>query len=211
LFETMPIMKGARIAVETCMKTEPDETVLVVTDTRMLKIADALACAAASTGAKTTVMIMEPTKRHGDDPPKPVAEAMKVADVMLAPTCMSLTNTDARRNATKQGARIASMPGITEGMMSNGALTADYRKVASLTNRVATLVEKCSAVTISTPSGTDLTMSIKERTPLRDTGLIHKRGDFGNLPAGEVALAPVEESTNGTLVIDRLVPRWGCR
>jgi leucyl aminopeptidase (aminopeptidase T) len=205
LFENMSLMKGARIAVETCLKTKPDETVLVVTDTKMLKIAEALAYCAVSVGAKTTVMIMEPTRRHGDEPPKPVAEAMKAAEVVLAPTYMSLSNTDARRNATKQGARIASMPSITEGMMSIGALTADYKKVASLTDKVATLVQKCLAVTISTPSGTDLTMSIKERPPMRDTGLIHKPGDWGNLPAGEVALAPVEGSTNGTLVIDNLV------
>jgi aminopeptidase len=39
----------------------------------------------------------------------------------------------------------------------------------------------------------------------RARGLFHKRGDVGNLPAGEVALAPVEGSTNGTLVIDSLV------
>jgi leucyl aminopeptidase (aminopeptidase T) len=201
----MPMMKGARIAVETCMKVKPEETVVVVTDTKMLKIAETLACSASSIGAKTTVMIMEPTKRHGDEPPKPVAEAMKAVDVVLAPTYMSLSHTEARRNATKQGVRIASMPSITEGMMSVGGLTADYRKVASLTNKVATLVQKCSAVTISTPSGTDLTMSIKERSPDRDTGLFHKPGDFGNLPAGEVALAPVEGSTNGTLVIDNLV------
>lgn len=36
-------MKGARIAVETCMSVKPDETVLVVTDTEKLKIAEALA------------------------------------------------------------------------------------------------------------------------------------------------------------------------
>ncbi len=120
MFENMSMMKGARIAVETCMKTKPEETVLIVTDTKMLKIAETLACSAASIGAKTTVMIMEPTRRHGDEPPKPVAEAMKAADVVLAPTYMSLSNTDARRNATKQGARIASMPSITEGMMSVG-------------------------------------------------------------------------------------------
>jgi aminopeptidase len=205
LFENLSMMKGARIAVETCMKTKPEETVLVVTDTKMLKIAETLACSVSSIGAKTTVVIMEPTRRHGDEPPKPVAEAMKAADVVFAPTYMSLSHTDARRNATKQGARIASMPSITEDMMRVGGLTADYKKVASLTNKVATLLEKCSGVTISTPSGTDLTMSIKGRPADRDTGLFHKPGDFGNLPAGEVALAPVEGSTRGTLVIDSLV------
>jgi len=198
-------MKGARIAVETCMKIKQDETVLVVTDTKELKIAEAFAYAAASTGAKTVTMVMEPTKRHGDEPPKPVAEAMKATDVVLAPTYMSLSHTEARRNATKHGTRIASMPSIREDTMSIGGLTADYKQVASLTDKLAALMQKAKAAKISTPSGTELTMSIKERPPMSDTGLYHKPGDWGNLPAGEVCLAPVEGSTNGTLVIDNLV------
>jgi len=197
-------MKGARIAVETCMNTQPDETVLVVTDTGKLRIAEAFAYAAASTGATTAITVMEPTKLHGSEPPKPVAEAMKNSDVVLIPTTRSLSHTDARREATKKGARIASMPGITEDMMTVGGLTADYKQIAALTKRLGALLEKAKTVKISTPSGTELTMSIEERTPLNDTGLYHRPGDWGNLPAGEVCLAPVEGTTNGTLVIDTM-------
>jgi len=204
LFENISIMKGARIAVETCMKIKADETVLIVTDARKLKIAEAFAYSVASIGAKTVTTVMEPTKHHGREPPKPVAEAMKAAEVVLIPTSRSLSHTDARRVATKKGARIASMPGITEDMMSIGGLTADYKQIAALTDKLAAILEKAKTVKITTPSGTDLTMSIEGRPPLRDTGLYHKPGDWGNLPAGEVCLAPVEGTTNGTLVINSM-------
>jgi len=69
---------------------------------------------------------------------------------------------------------------------------------------VADIFEKARKVRVTTPSGTDLTMSVEERTPLRDTGLYHKPGEWGNLPAGEVCLAPVEGTTNGVLVIDSM-------
>lgn len=197
-------MKGARIAVETCMKVKTEETVLIVTDTQKLRIAEAFAYSAASIGAQTAVTIMEPAQEHAREPPKPVAEAMKSAEVVLIPTSRSLSHTDARRAATKAGARIASMPGITEDMMQIGGLTADYRQIAALTNNVADIFEKARKVRVTTPSGTDLTMSVEERTPLRDTGLYHKPGEWGNLPAGEVCLAPVEGTTNGVLVIDSM-------
>jgi len=204
LFKNISIMKGARIAVETCMKVRPEETVLIVTDTQKLRIAEAFAYAAASAGAKTVTTIMEPAQEHAKEPPKPVAEAMKAAEVVLIPTTKSLSHTDARRAATKAGARIASMPGITQDMMQVGGLTADYKQIAALTDKVANILEKAKKVRVTTPSGTDLTMSIEERPPLRDTGLYHKAGEWGNLPAGEACLAPVEGTTNGVLVMDSM-------
>jgi len=185
------------------MNVKPDENVLVITDTKRLKIAEAFAYAATALEAKTFILIMEPARRSGE-PPKVVAEAMKAVDVVLLPTSRSLSHTDARREATKHGVRIASMPGITEDMMSIGGLTADYTQVAKLTNKVARILEKGETVKITTPSGTNLTMNIKDRPPLRDTGLYHKKGEWGNLPAGEVCLAPVEGTTQGTLVIDSM-------
>lgn len=185
------------------MNVKLGEDVLVVTDTRKLKIAEAFAYAATALEAQTVIAIMEPAKQSGE-PPRAVAEAMKAVDVALLPTSRSLSHTDARREATKHGVRIASMPGITEDMMSIGGLTADYTQIAKITNKVARILEKGETVKITTPSGTNLTMNIKDRLPLRDTGLYHKRGEWGNLPAGEVCLAPVEGTTQGKLVIDSM-------
>lgn len=185
------------------MNVKPAENVLVVTDTKKLKIAEAFVYAATALEAQTVIAIMETSRQRGE-PPRAVAEAMKAVDVALLPTSRSLSHTNARREATKRGVRIASMPGITEDMMSTGGLTADYRQVAEITDKVARVLEKGEIVKITTPSGTNLTMSIKNRPPLRDTGLYHKKGEWGNLPAGEVCLAPVEGTTQGTLVIDSM-------
>jgi len=197
-------MKGARTAVETCMNVKSDETVLIVTDTGKVEIAEAFAYVSASLGAKTVISIMKPMRLSGEEPPKPISEAMKASDVVLMPTTKSLSHTDARREATKHGARIASMPGITKAMMSIGGLTADYKDVANRTMKIAEILEKGKNVEITTPSGTKLTLNIEERTPERDTGLYHEPGDWGNLPAGEVCLAPVEGTTQGILVIDSM-------
>jgi leucyl aminopeptidase (aminopeptidase T) len=205
MFEILPLMKGARTAVEVCMNVKPEETVLVMTDTGKVKLAEAFAYASSALGATTVVSVMKPLARSGLEPPRPVAEAMKAANVVLIPTSTSFSHTDARREASKSGARIASMPGITEDMMSIGGLTADYREVERLTNLVSDLLDKGKKVEITTPSGTDLTMSIEGRACLRDTGLYHEPPNtWGNLPAGEACLAPVEGTTQGILVVDSM-------
>jgi len=63
------------------------------------------------------------------------------------------------------------MPEITEGMMSIGGLTADYKDIANRTMKIAKILEKGKNVEITTPSGAKLTMNIEGRTPERDTGL----------------------------------------
>jgi leucyl aminopeptidase (aminopeptidase T) len=45
-------------------------------------------------------------------------------------------------------------------------------------------------------------MSIEGRNGIADTGLLTERGAFGNLPAGEAFLAPVEGTAAGTIVVD---------
>lgn len=187
------------------MNIKPEETVLIMTDTGKLKLAEAFAYASSALGATTVVTVMKPLRRSGLEPPKPVAEAMKAADVILIPTSTSFSHTDARREASKNGARIASMPGITEDMMSVGGLTADYREVERLTNVVSDVLDKGKTVEITSPTGTDLSMSIDGRTCLRDTGIYHgPPNTWGNLPAGEACLAPVEGTTQGILAIDSM-------
>ncbi len=51
--------------------------------------------------------------------------------------------------------------------------------------------------------GTDLSLTVRGRPWItEDTGLCRTRGDFATFPAGELLIAPVEASAEGTLVVD---------
>lgn len=195
-------MKGARIAINTCMGVKPGEKVLIVMDPPRLKIAEALLQAAEEAGADARLQLMPVLEYHGQEPPPAVARAMKKADVVLAPTTTSLTHTQARLGATRAGVRIATMPMITEEMMATGAMLADYRKVAELTKDVGAILDRGEEVRVKAPGGTDITFSLGRRISHKDTGIYHRPGDFGNLPAGEAFIAPVEGSANGRVVVD---------
>ena len=196
------MLRGARIAVQTCMGVKPGESVLVVTDPPRLKVAKALVDAARAAHAEAILICMKTRQRHGEEPPGTVAAAMRAADVVLAPTTYSLTHTQARREACEAGARVATMPMITERMMCRGAMLADYAKVGELTKKLAKLFDGASEIRVTTRAGTILDLSIAGRETYADTGVYHEPGEWGNLPAGEAFVAPVEGSANGKIVID---------
>ncbi len=200
--------KAAEVAVNKCMAVKSGEAVLVITDETKREIGYALWEAAKRSGAEVILTEIIPRQVHGEEPPKPVAELMKNVDAVLAPTTKSLTHTDARREACTQGARIATLPGITEEVMLR-SLDADYQKIARRSKKIASLLTEAHRVQVTTPSGTDITMSVEGRKGYADTGLYHQKGDFGNLPAGEAYLAPLEGSSQGVILIDGAIANLG--
>ncbi len=144
--------------------------------------------------------------RHGAYPGKDVEEKMKAANVVAAITTYSLTHTDARVNACKAGARVASMPMILPEMFyPGGPMAADYREMERVTRRIADLMTEAREVRVTSPGGTDINFGKEGRKAMADVGILTERGSFGNLPAGEAFCAPVEGTANGKLVVE---PNW---
>lgn len=195
------ILTAARVAVQNCLGVKPEETVLVVTDTEKRDLGEIFRQAAEEVAAEALLLEMKPRQTHGTEPPLVVAEAMRQVDVVLAVTSRSLSHTQARREASVRGVRIASLPGITEETMRR-SLNADYQTIARRSRAVAQILTAGHEVHLTSPAGTDLVFSIAGREAEPDEGLYLTRGSFGNLPAGEAFLAPVEGTARGLLVVD---------
>ncbi len=195
------LLKAAEIALTKCLRVKAGEVVLVVTDEPTRAIGLHIWLKARELGTEAIYMEMAPRSIHGEEPPKPVAEAMKVANVVIAPTSKSLTHTLARKEATERGARVATMPGITEDIFVR-AMGVDYDLVQRLTDLVAEVLDEGREVRVTTSLGTDLTFSIEGRKARRSTGILVNPGDWGNLPSGEAYIAPVEGTANGVVVVD---------
>jgi len=176
------------------------ETVLIVTDTLRLRIAKSLYDTAREMDCDAIMMTMPPRSRHGEEPPRAVAEAMRSVDVVIAPTTMSLTHTRARKPANDAGVRTASMPGVTEQMMVEGGLTANPREVMEHTRRLAETFKGASEIRLMSELGTDISFEVDTSKWNLDMGCCRQKGCSTNLPAGEVYTAP--ENCTGTVVID---------
>ncbi|MEL4306318.1 aminopeptidase [Methanococcoides sp. LMO-2] len=197
----MDMKKSADMVINTCMGAKEGETVLIVTDTCTdEKITKALYTSAVDAGCEALLLTMEPRAQHGAEPPALVEEAMKNADVLLAPASKSLTHTKARKHASENGTRTATMPGITIGMMEEGGLNADYEKINSLADELLETLKGSKEVRITTELGTDLVIDVDGGEWMADTGMCQEKGQTTNLPAGEMYIAP--KNVNGKAVID---------
>jgi len=201
----MNLTLGARISVKQCMNIQPNESVLIITDKNMPReIGGILLKASQEITNNTQIKFMEPLERNGQEPNQEIAELMKTSDVLFLPTSKSLTHTKARRDASNQGVRIASMPGVLKLSFTQGGLTADYNQVKENCEKMFNKIKDCSSFHIYSENGTDLQMNITKYGWFLDDGIYHKKGQCGNLPAGEVCTSPDEGTTNGTLVIDKM-------
>jgi len=195
------LFSASLIAVRDCMGVKPGERILIVTDEPLRTIGYAFWKASKDLGNEVMLVEILPRKTNGEEPPKEVAELMKMVDVVLCPTSKSLTHTDSRRAASEKGVRIATLPGVTEEIMVR-CMNADYNEIAKRTFRVCAEMEKTSTVRVKAPGGTDITLPIKGRTAHASSGLFREKGLWGNLPTGEAYLAPLEGQSQGIVVVD---------
>jgi leucyl aminopeptidase (aminopeptidase T) len=202
------LLTAARTAVSQCLGAQPGEKLLVITDAPLRDIGLALFDAGREAGCEAILCEIVPRKTNGEPPPEPLPEFWKRFDLFLAPTSRSLTHTKARKEASEAGVRGATLPGITRETMAR-CLAADYREVARLSDHLAEILTRGRTARVTSAAGTDITMSIEGRQGIADTGLLTAKGSFGNLPAGEAFLAPVEGSAEGTIVVDGSIGNSG--
>lgn len=196
------LYKASEIALRDCMGLKPHESVLIISDEPMRIIGYNLFEASKNLRAKESVLVeIQPRKTNGEEPPKQIAELMKLFDVVMCPTSKSLTHTDARRNASEAGSRIATLPGVTEEIMIR-CMNADYNKIAERTYKLCDLLEKTNVIKVTAPSGTDIILPIEGRKAHASSGIFKEKGSWGNLPTGEAYLAPLENLSNGVVVVD---------
>jgi leucyl aminopeptidase (aminopeptidase T) len=195
------LKEAALVALKKCLAVQPEDYVLVVTDEGCREIGAALHETAREMGAEAIYLEYHSRSNHGEEPPIGVAEIMREMDVVIAPTAKSLSNTEARRRACKAGARIATMPGVTADVLEH-CLNVDVDAVATRVRELARMMHGRSEVHVTSDAGTDLRFSMDGSKVFQDTGMIRQPGDWGNLPAGKVSLAPAEGSARGDIVID---------
>ena len=191
--------RAVRAVVRDCLGVKEGEEVVVVCNPATQNMGERLRDEAAEVGAEGVLAVMSERASHAAEPPRTVAEAMAVADVLLAPTVQSLSHTAARKRASDDGARCATLPGVTEDMLAR-VMSADMEGLRRKGHAVANALDRAVEAHITDANGTDLRLDLSGREAIPDAGELTERGAFGNLPCGEGFISP--KDGNGTLVID---------
>jgi leucyl aminopeptidase (aminopeptidase T) len=201
----MGLEEGARQIMGPCLNVASGEHVLVVCDAPVRRVGAALLDAATEREAAAVLAILPPLTHDGQEPPEHLAKAMLECEVVVLATTHSMTHTRARRAANRAGARVLSVPGVTEGMVSEGALTADFAAIQRTMGVLGRRLRHARTVHVTSPLGTDFVFDVVRRAWItEDTGVCRKAGDTTTHPAGEIFIAPREGTAEGRLVIDRL-------
>lgn len=194
-------LTATRNVMKQCLAVKPNESVLIVTDPTRSNLVGIFQEAAREITNKVEVVSVKGMTENAQEPPEKIAQKMLEADVALLVTTYSLSHTKARKKACAAGCRIASMPGITLDMIRR-TLLADYSQIAKLSDKLARILTNGQTAKLTSPAGTNLQLTLETRLGESDNGLYTQTGSFGNLPAGEACIGPLEGKTNGSLVID---------
>ena len=179
------------------------ESCLVVYDPDREDLGTAVYKAASRITSEAGLNVIQPPGPEGwhSDTLLRLEEKVQGYDVILLITSRSLSHTDARRRAVRKGARLASMPGITEETLLR-ASQPDYQKVAHRSRRLSDILSAADTLSVKTSLGTDITFSVRGMKGHVDSGLYTRKGTWGNIPAGEASVGPKEGTAEGCIVID---------
>ena len=192
------LISTAKNIIENFLNIKKNEKVLLVCDHEN-RIIDSFKSVFAQEGINFKEVRI--TDKRADSSAIPeIGKEMLSANVIIAPTRKSITHSPETVIAKEKGAKIVTLPGITEEvfLMINKA---NFREIFVLAEKIATRLKNADKIRITTPRGTDISFSIKDRV-WKGLEPDKTKGFISNLPIGEVFCAPIEDSANGKIVVD---------
>jgi leucyl aminopeptidase (aminopeptidase T) len=201
------MVEGAKNALKEVLSINPGDPLLIVTDKNKLDIGKAFELGGAELGANVKTYLLPEDQRPLAKVPEEIKDQLihcTEGGVIINAFEANSEETPFRIQLIKQElgtkSRVGHAPGITQSMMSDGPMNVDYSKVAADVDNLMKLFKGAKSVHITTPGGTDITLGIEDRD--FDTDIRISEGTFGNLPAGEIWCAPIENQANGVIVCD---------
>ena len=199
------IEQGVRQAVENCLKVQPSEKALVITDKQTIEIGSAIKTAIEKITGEVEFFVMEDFGHRPIDMPPSIAEAIRTADVSVYAAqgaegeLQTFRMPMLKAIEANTALRHAHMIGITPQIMCDG-MCSDYNQIQRISRLVYEKVKDAERIEVVTDKGCNFTASFSpELKWLISDGDI-KPGRWLNLPDGEVFTCPID--VNGTAVID---------
>ena len=191
-----------------CLNISRNEKLLILSDEPLRELAWEFYIQARTFTSQSSVIILPELSSCNCELSKSVSLLLNDSEAALLITSRSISHTKARKKASQAGTRIASLPGVKPDTLKR-TLNGKYKTMINKTRKLADILTIGKMAHLTTPSGTDLTFSLARMRGYSDTGMVHEKGQFSNLPAGEASIAPVPGTSQGILVIDGSFPDIG--
>jgi aminopeptidase len=199
------IEQGVRQAVENCLKVQPGEKALVITDRQTIEIGTAIKTAIEKITGEVEFFVMEDFGPRPINMPDVIAKAIRSTDVSVYAAqgaegeLQSFRMPMLKLIDANTALRHAHMIGITPEIMCDG-MCSDYNEIQRISGLVFEKVKNAERIQVITEKGCDFTARFSpELKWLCEDGSI-RPDHWLNLPDGEVCTCPID--VNGTAVID---------
>ena len=175
----------------------PGETVLGFTDTMSNQVYSiALAAAARVLGAEYFQIVVAADESWMKS--RAIIDAWKGSDLVVATPTTEWIYSDAHNAALDAGARTLMLL-EPEDMLRRMFPIPEIRRRAEVSEA---LLQAGTKLHIESEAGTDLTLSYEGRPVMTQYGYTDTPGRWDHWPSGQVVVAPLEHSVEGTLVLD---------
>jgi hypothetical protein len=186
------------------VRPQPGDPLLIITDTvNDMQVAQLCLAAALRHGADAQLMIKNRLPSGAASMPGPILSQAILASKLILEFCGGIVRAPATIEARAKGTRLLSthLQGIEDYAM-RALVDVDFDKMLQNANLMAKLWEETKHCHTTSPQGTDFTCELAPRKSIVGDGALTEDGEVDFFPGAQVSIAPVEETINGTLVID---------
>ena len=198
--------RGASVLASVCAGLSPGEKALVLADDSSLAAAKVVSATAEELGGKVRLETIPMLKMHGQSPPAHIGPLMLEADVVFCLTAMSLAHTPERLSASEKGVRFLSLPDYSLDLLASESLNVDFSTLKPITDMLANRLSQAREIRVTTTAGTDILLYVEGRRANSCPGICTEPGCLASPPDAEANIAPLEEESEGLVVIDGSVP-----
>lgn len=207
-YRRLEVFRGAMKFMRDFLLAKPGENVVITYDTCVdERVVKALVEATYALDAVPTLIYTPTSKKFfsAATPPKPLCEAIAVADLWVELSYGSIMHSAPYRRAVDEnGARYICATGMDVEMLVNLIEKVDLDKVIELGEYFRQKLEAADEIVVTSKSGTHLTARQKGRK-IRHSGIKASIKGYPVMMPGQTSWCPIEETINGTLVFDGAV------
>jgi len=183
-----------------------NERVLIVYGKSTYEVAQKFSDVVLEKGGKLKMIITREHNLHGVEPNNDVVIEMMRSDLIIGLTATSMAHTQTRKDACKNGARYLSLPDYSLDLLSTKSIFANYKNRKSIVDKFAKKLTDSEYLRVTTKKGTDITMLTSGRIGNSCPGLVLSPGELGSPPDIEANISPLEDKSNGIIIVDGSIP-----
>lgn len=195
-------IKTSTYLLNHCGALRAGEKLLLIADETTSDLIEYFIRGAKILGAHVEYAVIPAASRHGVEPSDKVAARMLQFDLVAAITHKSIAHTRARLALNAKGGRFLSMPGYSYSLLEDPALLVDYHAQFPLTCSISEAFTIGSAVRVRSKAGTNISLNISGRNGNCCPGFVNEKYSLGSPPDIEANVSPVEEDSEGVVVVD---------